>query len=72
MMYVIPKVKTIKGMGEIGTGITQNRLFSAGEYVPGKLPSGGFQPVWNFKNNQPNDYFTRKFSPTSGGGKKVY
>jgi len=69
MMYVIPKVKTIKGMGEIGTGITQNRLSSAGEYVPGKLPPG-YQAVWNFKNNQPNDYFTRKESPTSPGEKK--
>jgi hypothetical protein len=43
-----------------------------GEFTPGKLPAGGFQAVWNFKNNQPNDYFTRKESPTSGGGGKVY
>ena len=69
MMYVIPKVKTVKGMGEIGTGITQDRLSSPGEYVPGKLVPG-FQGVWNFKNNQPNDYFTRKESPTSPGEKK--
>jgi len=28
--------------------------------------------VFNFKNNTPNDFLTRKNSPTSGGGKKVY
>jgi hypothetical protein len=27
--------------------------------------------VWNF-SGKPNDYFNRKQSPTSGGGKKVY
>jgi hypothetical protein len=43
-----------------------------GDFTPGKLPAGGFQSVWNFKNNVPNDYFTRKESPTSGGGGKVY
>ena len=71
-MSLIPKVKTIKCMEKIGTGITQNRLSSPGEYESGKLPSGGFQSVWNFKMDQKNDYFTRKESPTSGGGKKVY
>jgi len=71
-MNMIPKVKTTKCCADIGTGITQNRLSSPGEYQSGKLPSGGYQPVWNFKNNQPNDYFTRKESPTSGGGNKVY
>jgi len=43
-----------------------------GEFEPGKLPMGGFNPVWNFKTDQPNDYNTRKESPTSGGGGKVY
>ena len=71
-MKFIPKVKTVKCNPEIGTGIIENRLSSPGEYQSGKLPAGGFQAVWNFKNNQPNDYFTRKQSPTSGGGKKVY
>ena len=71
-MKFIPKVKTVKCSPEIGTGLTQNRLSVPGEYQSGKLPSGGFQAVWNFKNDQPNDYFTRKESPTSGGGKKVY
>jgi hypothetical protein len=50
----------------------EGNLCPRGEHTSGKLPSGGFNPVWNFKNNEPNDYFTRKFSPTSGGGKKVY
>ena len=71
-MSIIPKVKTVKGTMQIGTGITQNRLSSAGEYESGKLPAGGFQSVWNFKSGKPNDYFTRKESPTSGGGNKVY
>ena len=70
-MSLIPKVKTISCMDKIGTGITQNRLSSPGEYQPGKLPPG-YQSVWNFKMDQKNDYFTRKESPTSGGGKKVY
>jgi len=48
----------------------EGKLSSRGEFECGKLPSGGFNPVWNFKNNEPNDYFTRKFSPTSGGSKK--
>jgi hypothetical protein len=71
-MSLIPKVKTIKPMVQIGTGITQGKLCPPGEHYSGSLPAGGFQAVWNFKNNQPNDYFTRKESPTSGGGKKVY
>ena len=71
-MKFIPKVKTVKCSPEIGTGLIQNRLSSPGEYQSGKLPAGGFQAVWNFKNDEPNDYFTRKMSPTSGGGKKVY
>ena len=71
-MDMIPKVKSVKCNAQIGTGIIQNKLSSPGEFIPGKLPAGGFQAVWNFKNNQPNDYFTRKESPTSGGGKKVY
>jgi len=50
----------------------KSKLSRRGEHQSGKLPSGGFNPVWNFENDQPNDYFTRKFSPTSGGGKKVY
>ena len=64
-MNMIPKVKTVKCVPQIGTGITQDRLSSPGEYQ-------SFQAVSNFKENQPNDYFTRKESPTSGGGKKVY
>lgn len=71
-MNMIPKVKTVKCQPQIGTGITEDRLSSPGEYQSGKLPSGGFQSVWNFKNGQTNDYFSRKSSPTSGGGKKVY
>jgi hypothetical protein len=49
-----------------------SRTSYRGEFTPGKLPRGGYNPVWNFKNNQPNDWDTRKESPTSGGGKKVY
>lgn len=71
-MDMIPKVKSVKCAPKIGTGIIEGKLSPAGEFTPGKLPAGGFQAVWNFKNNQPNDYFTRKESPTSGGGKKVY
>jgi len=71
-MEMIPKVKTTKVQGQIGTGITQNKMCVPGEFTPGKLPAGGFQAVWNFKNNVPNDYFTRKESPTSRGGGKVY
>ena len=71
-MDMIPKVKYVRMSAKIGTGIIENKLCSPGEFTPGKLPAGGFQAVWNFKNNQPNDYFTRKESPTSGGGKKVY
>ena len=71
-MKFIPKVKSVKGCAEIGTGLIQNRLCPPGEHQSGKLPAGGFQAVWNFKNDEPNDYFSRKMSPTSGGGKKVY
>ena len=71
-MNMIPKVKTTKVSVQIGTGITEGKLCPPGEHYSGKLPAGGFQSVWNFKNNQPNDYFSRKESPTSGGGKKVY
>ena len=69
---MIPKVKTTKLSVQIGTGITEGKLCPPGEHYSGKLPASGFQSVWNFKNNQPNDYFSRKESPTSGGGKKVY
>lgn len=68
-MMLIPKVKSVSGMGEVGTGVTQNRLCSAGDFTPGKLVPG-FQAVWNFKQGQPNDYFTRKESPTSPGAKR--
>ena len=71
-MGIIPKVKTTKLKMDVSTGITQDKLCPRGEFSPGKLPSGGFNPVWNFKTDQPNDYFTRKESPTSGGGGKVY
>lgn len=71
-MKFIPKVKSTKCVAEVGTGIFESRLSPPGEYQPGKLPAGGFQSVWNMKNDQPNDYFSRKQSPTSGGGKKVY
>ena len=71
-MDMIPKVKSVRTVAQIGTGVIQNKLCVPGEFTPGKLPAGGFQAVWNFKNNQPNDYITRKESPTSGGGKKVY
>ena len=71
-MKFIPKVKSTKCVAEVGTGMFESRLSPPGEYQPGKLPAGGFQSVWNMKNDQPNDYFSRKQSPTSGGGKKVY
>lgn len=70
MMYMIPKVKSVKGVGEVGTGIIQGKICPAGDHYSGKLPAG-FQGVWNFKNDKPNDYFSRKESPTSGGGKRV-
>jgi hypothetical protein len=75
-MALIPKVKTcgmggIPGQG-IGSSVFGDKLSQRGEYQSGKLPVGGFNPVFNFKNDKPNDYFSRKFSPTSGGGKKVY
>jgi hypothetical protein len=41
-----------------------------GDFKPGTCTQG-FTPVWNF-SGKPNDYFNRKQSPTSGGGKKVY
>lgn len=69
-MQYIPKVKTTKVVGGISSGMLEGNLCPRGEFSPGKLPSGGFNPVWNFKNNEPNDYFTRKLSPTSGGSKK--
>lgn len=69
-MQYIPKVKTVKVVGGISSGMIEDKLCPRGEFSPGKLPSGGFNPVWNFKNNEPNDYFTRKLSPTSGGSKK--
>lgn len=71
-MKFIPKVKSVKCVGGVGTGVMEGHLSPPGEYQSGKLPAGGFQSVWNFKNDQPNDYFTRRQSPTSGGGKKVY
>ena len=72
-MNLIPKVKSVSCSGmKIGTGITEDRVSSPGEYQSGKLPSGGFQSVWNFKQDQPNDYFSRKESPTSVKEKKVY
>ena len=70
-MSIIPKVKSVSMTCNIGTGITENRLSERGQYQSGKLPSGGFNPVWNFKDNQPNDYFSRKESPTSVREKKV-
>jgi hypothetical protein len=69
-MQYIPKVKTVKVVAGISSGMIEDKLCPRGEFSPGKLPSGGFNPVWNFKNNEPNDYFTRKQSPTSGGSKK--
>ena len=72
-MTMIPKVKSVSvGVMGIAPAAEADKLSRRGQYESGKLPSGGFNPVWNFKNNEPNDYFTRKFSPTSGGGKKVY
>jgi hypothetical protein len=72
-MALIPKINNSGVVGQgIGSNVFENKLSPRGEYQSGKLPSGGFNPVWNFKNNEPNDYFTRKQSPTSGGGKKVY
>ena len=71
-MQYIPKVKTTSVVAAVSSGMIEDKLCPRGEHTSGKLPSGGFNPVWNFKNNQPNDYFTRKQSPTSGGGKKVY
>jgi len=69
-MQYIPKVKTTRVIAGVSSGALEGKLSSRGEFECGKLPSGGFNPVWNFKNNEPNDYFTRKFSPTSGGSKK--
>jgi len=69
-MQYIPKVKTVKVVAGVSSGMIEDKLCPRGEFSPGKLPSGGFNPVWNFKNNEPNDYFTRKLSPTSGGSKK--
>jgi len=69
-MQYIPKVKTVKVVAGISSGMIEDKLCPRGEFSPGKLPSGGFNSVWNFKNNEPNDYFTRKQSPTSGGSKK--
>jgi hypothetical protein len=69
-MQYIPKVKTAKVVIGVSSGMLEGKLSNRGEYESGKLPSGGFNPVWNFKNNEPNDYFTRKQSPTSGGSKK--
>jgi hypothetical protein len=69
---MIPKVKTTSLRMKVGTGLIEEKMTRRGEYESGKLPSGGFNPVWNFKNDQPNDYFSKKQSPTSGGGKKVY
>jgi len=71
-MGIIPKVKTTKVMAQVGTGITQDKLCPRGEFNPCILPTGGFNTVWNFKNVQPHDYFTRKQTPTTGGGSKVY
>jgi len=71
-MDMIPKVKTTSLRMKVGTGLIEEKMTRRGEYESGKLPSGGFNPVWNFKNDQPNDYFSKKQSPTSGGGKKVY
>ena len=68
-MMFIPKVKSVSGVAEVGTAMIQNRTCSPGDFTPGKLPSG-FQGVWNFKQGQPNDFFTRKESPTSPGEKK--
>jgi len=67
----IPKVKTVKVQAEVFSS-AQDRMCPRGEFSPGKLPMGGFNPVWNFKTDQPNDYLTRKQSPTTGGGGKVY
>jgi hypothetical protein len=67
----IPKVKTVKVQAEVCSS-AQDRMSPRGEFEPGKLPMGGFNPVWNFKTDQPNDYLTRKQSPTTGGGGKVY
>jgi hypothetical protein len=73
-MALIPKIKPCGAGGIVGQGIDsgvfEDKLSRRGEFTPGKLPMGGFNPVFNFKNNEPNDYFTRKLSPTSGGSKK--
>ena len=42
-----------------------------GQMPSGKMPCGGYNPVFSFKS-QANTYATRTDSPTSGGGKKVY
>jgi len=71
-MALIPKVKSVNYSHSIAPNVYEDKLSVPGNCPLGKLPAGGFQSVWNFKNDQPNDYFTRKKSPTSGGGKKVY
>ena len=68
----IPKVKSVKVQADLSCTSAQDRMCPRGEFQSGKLPMGGFNPVWNFKTDQPNDYNTRKESPTSGGGGKVY
>jgi len=44
-MDMIPKVKSVRTMAQVGTGIIQNKLCVPGEFTPGKLPAGGFQAV---------------------------
>lgn len=71
-MNIIPKVKTTKLSMQVGTGLLEDKTSTRGEYTPGKLPSGGFNPVWNFKQDKPNDWMSRHQSPTSVKEKKVY
>lgn len=54
----------------VSYGSGDGKLSQRGEMPSGKLPVGGFNPVFSFKS-QRNTYATRCYSPTSGGGKKV-
>ena len=66
-MKIIPKVKSVTTMPDDCYG--DSRFSSPGDSPIGKLPRGGFQSVWNF-SGKPNDYMTRRHSPTSPGEKK--
>jgi hypothetical protein len=68
---IIPMVKSVVTVSSVSSSYMGGKPMSApGEFKPGTCTQG-FTPVFNF-SGKPNDYFNRKQSPTSGGGKKVY